>query len=152
MIRHTAVVLVICLWCIQAVAEDTPDMPVTLSWTTNVSEAVKIADVPSFRYLRSHDAKLEPVEILAKWDVETQDRFGQKKIQTHSMADSTNLLKLEQEGIVESKTWTWLFDVYINFYKPKGVANIRVALFKARTGKDLPTERVSNWISVSVKF
>ncbi len=126
--------------------------PVAISWKVAPAESGKISDAPDLLYKRPRARSPENVEVVMEFEVMQQPatEFG-----TQTLATGTGkpITLRDEAGEILAKDWTEPVRTFLAFFvKAEGKSQLRVALFRARTDKNMPKECISNWITMPLTF
>ena len=133
--------------------------PITIAWKNEPSSTTIVpfhgpesADWLAFHYTINQRSKVGDVECIIQLKTKKE---GSDKIETGNISSAESRQLEGKSGIIDD--WnkgllTWLSIQRSLNNTLSGEATMQVALFRARTGDDMPTEQISNWISLPTKF
>ena len=123
---------------------------VAISWKVSPAESGRISDAPDLLYKRPKARSPDNVEVVMEFEVLQQPG---KELGTQTLATGGSITLQDEAGEILAKDWTEPVRTFLAFFeKAEGKGQLRVALFKARTDKNMPKECISNWITMPLTF
>jgi hypothetical protein len=147
----------ICLFCFgvllpsNSLAQHGEKMPIVISWV-EVLKSHNITNIPAIHYEVGNYDTSNQVEVMCTIATITKSKPEEHGMVTSRTAKPFTLKK--EGGDIPRGELTHTLTLARAGYGLEGEGELRVALFKNKPvkGKEFSSERVSNWISVTVSF
>ncbi len=135
-----------------ACADAAGAFPYAISWETAPIGVVKLKDLPELCYKKEKGTAPADVEIMMEY---TMANPGDKKPAARTTIACPGIALKEKEGVFERGAWFDRLKESLEENSRKlhiSQAHVTVAVFKKRSGKDVPTQKVSNVIEIDVSL
>jgi len=134
--------------------EQEKNFSVNISWKSPPPKSGKISEIPDIIYKKTKRVNIEDAEVMIEFDVyeKEKDSYIPKRHNLTGIDKGIYIAKITEDGEISAVVLTNTLEFIQTSFNLEGKGEIHVALFKARTGTEMPKERISRWIVISLEF